>query len=45
MRDSGLVFFALVWLSRLALADEPAELKTSPLAKAFGTAPVRGREN
>jgi hypothetical protein len=40
MRYSSLVFFALVSLPPFASADEPAELKTTPLAQAFGTAPV-----
>lgn len=40
MRRFNLALLALVSLPGLAYADEPAELKTTPLAQAFGTAPV-----
>ena len=40
MRYSSLVFFALVSLPGFISAEEPAELKSTPLAQAFGTAPV-----
>jgi dipeptidyl aminopeptidase/acylaminoacyl peptidase len=40
MRYSSLVFIALVSLPSLLSADEPAQLKSTPLAQTFGTAPV-----
>jgi hypothetical protein len=40
MRYSCLMSFGLLASFGLACADEPAQLKTTPLAQAFGTAPV-----